>query len=193
MIPRHTYCPSCGSAALDWRVPTGDDRERQVCPECGDIHYANPRNVAGCIAEHAGRVLLCRRAIEPRYGYWTVPAGFMEEGESLAEAAARETFEEACARTGPLMLYAVYSLPHISQVYALFRTEVPDGKAAAGIESLEVTWFEEQQIPWAELAFPVIEQGLRLYFDDRRRAHFPVRTGDIRRRSDGIIEINHDN
>jgi ADP-ribose pyrophosphatase YjhB (NUDIX family) len=129
------FCRHCGSANVDWRIPVEDDRERLVCADCGEIHYSNPRNIAGCIAEHAGRILLCRRSIEPRQGYWTVPAGFMENGETLPEAAARETLEEAQAQATRLSLYALFSLPHISQVYVMFRAEVPDGAAAAGSQS----------------------------------------------------------
>lgn len=191
MTPAIHYCPSCGSDRVAWRVPADDNRERQVCDRCGAIHYHNPRNVAGCIAEHGGRVLLCRRAIEPRYGYWTIPAGFMENRETLAQAAMRETLEEACAVTTHVSLYAVFNLPHISQVYVLFRAGVPDGHAAAGDESLEVGWFEEARIPWDELAFPVVREGLRLYLDDRRAGVFPVRMADIVRREDGGLEVRH--
>lgn len=191
MIRTLNFCPTCGSGELAWRIPAGDDRERQLCIDCGAIHYSNPRNIAGCIAEHAGRILLCRRAIEPRRGYWTIPAGFMEDRETLAEAAARETREEANAQATELSLYALFSLPHISQVYVMFRSEIADGQAWAGPESLEVGWFEEAQIPWEELAFPVMEQSLRLYLADRRRGHFPVHTGAIRRRDDGAIEVSY--
>ncbi len=186
------FCRRCGSADMAWRIPTGDDRQRRVCTHCGEIHYSNPRNIAGCIAEHAGRLLLCRRAIEPRHGYWTVPAGFMEDGETLPEAAARETLEEARAQTTALSLYALFSLPHISQVYVMFRARVPDGAAEAGPESLEVGWFGADEIPWDELAFPVIEQSLRLYLADRERGQFPVYTGAIWRRDDGGIEVRYE-
>ncbi len=186
------FCRHCGSANVAWRIPVEDDRERQVCADCGEIHYSNPRNIAGCIAEHAGRILLCRRSIEPRQGYWTVPAGFMENGETLPEAAARETLEEAQAQATRLSLYALFSLPHISQVYVMFRAEVPDGAAAAGPESLEVEWFDEDRIPWDELAFPVIEQSLRLYLADRQRGHFRVHTGAIWRGADGDLKIRHE-
>lgn len=186
-----SYCPSCGSERLAWRVPADDNRERQVCGRCGAIHYHNPRNVAGCIIEHGGRILLCRRAIEPRYGCWTIPAGFMENHETLAEAAVRETLEEARAVTIEPALYAVFNLPHISQVYVLFRAGVRAGRAAAGDETLEVQWFEEARIPWDELAFPVVREGLRLYLADRRAGIFPVRMADILRRDDGRLELRH--
>jgi ADP-ribose pyrophosphatase YjhB (NUDIX family) len=186
--PLH-YCPTCGSGDVSWRVPAEDNRERHVCEACGEIHYQNPRNVAGCIAEHDGRILLCRRAIEPRHGFWTVPAGFMENHETLAQAAARETEEEACARASGLALYAVFNLPHISQVYVMFRAAVPDGQAAAGAESLEVAWFDESQVPWDALAFPVVRESLRWYLADRRRGRYPVRMGDILRLDDGGYEL----
>ena len=189
--PAHRYCPACGSERLAWRVPEADDRQRQVCDHCGEIHYHNPRNVAGCICEHAGRILLCRRAIEPRHGYWTVPAGFMENGESLAAAAARETREEALAQARDLQLYALFNLPHINQVYVLFRAGVADGAAAAGPESLETAWFEPAELPWDELAFPVIHEGLRLYLNDRAAGHFPVHMGDIERTDTGLLVVRH--
>lgn len=185
------YCPSCGSAALAWRVPPGDDRERQVCGDCATVHYRNPRNVAGCIAEHDGRILLCRRAIEPRYGYWTFPAGFLENGESLVEAAVRETEEEARAGVARPQLYALFNLTHIGQVYAVFRGEIPDGLAEAGTESLEVAWYAPDEIPWSTLAFPVIHEALRLYLRDRESDAFPVHMGDIFRRDDGDLVIRH--
>ncbi|MDZ7829592.1 MAG: NUDIX hydrolase [Halofilum sp. (in: g-proteobacteria)] len=186
------YCPDCGSSRIDWRIPADDNRERHVCGDCGNIHYQNPRNVAGCIVEHEGRLLLCRRAIEPRRGLWTVPAGFMENHETLEQAAARETREEALAEVRDLSLYAVFSLPHISQVYVLFRATSPDGSADAGPESLDVDWFTERQIPWDTLAFPVIREGLRLYCEDRRRGHHPVRTGSIERVEDGSLRVYHE-
>lgn len=189
--PEMNFCPSCGAAALEWRVPDGDNRERQVCATCGGVHYRNPRNVAGCIAEHEGRVLLCRRSIEPRHGYWTFPAGFLEHGESLAAAAARETDEEARARVIDLHLYGLFNLTAIGQVYAVFRARIPDGRAAAGAESLCVDWFDEADIPWSELAFPVIHEALRLYFADRRHGSFPVHMADFARRADGGLVIRH--
>ena len=190
MIRAIRFCTECGSDRIDWRVPDDDDRERHVCDTCGAVHYQNPRNVAGCIVEHAGRLLLCRRAIEPRRGFWTLPAGFMENHETVEQAAARETLEEARAEVAELALYTVFSLPHISQVYFLFRASSRDGAAAPGPESLEVGWFEEADIPWDELAFPMIREGLRLYLADRRRGHHPVRTGEIRRDADGGYRVH---
>lgn len=189
--PAHSYCPACGSGRLAWRVPAADDRERQICDDCGEIHYHNPRNVAGCILEHEGRILLCRRAIEPRHGYWTVPAGFMENGESLVTAAVRETREEAEAVAEDVHLYAVFNLPHINQVYVLFRGRVAGGAAAAGPESIETAWFAPAELPWDELAFPVIHEGLRLYTADRVHGRFPVHMGDIERAEEGTLVVRH--
>ncbi len=126
-----------------------------------------------------GQVLLCRRAIAPRLGYWTLPAGFMENGETLAQAAARETEEEANARIGDLQLYTLFDLPHISQVYLFFRAELLDLDFSAGDESLEVRLFDEAEIPWSELAFPTIGRTLECYFSDRREGCFPVRNEAI--------------
>ncbi len=162
-------------------VPEGDNRLRHICPSCGAIHYQNPKVVVGCIPVWEDRVLLCRRAIEPRYGLWTVPAGFMENGETSQQGAARETLEEACARVAVEGLYTLFNLPHINQVYLLYRSRLLDLDFAAGDESLEVALFQEAEIPWQEIAFPVIRESLRLYFADRSRGEFPLRGGTIER------------
>ena len=190
--PTMNYCPACGAAALEWRIPPGDDRERQVCAACDAIHYRNPRTIAGCIAEHAGRLLLCRRAIEPRAGYWTFPAGFHEHGESLAEAAVRETREEACAQVPDPRLYALFSLTAIGQVYAVFRGSVVAGAADVGAESAAVEWFDPTDVPWSELAFPVIHEALRLYLLDRRDGAFPIHSAMMFRAHDGRLRIRHE-
>ncbi len=161
------YCSECGQP-VEQRVPEGDNLPRFVCTACRTIHYQNPKIVAGCIPEWEDRVLLCRRAIEPRRGLWTLPAGFMENGETTEQAAARETWEEAQARVAIDSLYAVVSIPHISQVYMLFRGPLTAPDYQAGTESLEVKLFREDEIPWDEIAFPVIDQVLRKYFDDVR-------------------------
>lgn len=174
------FCSNCG-APVTVAVPDGDSRPRHVCPVCGSIHYQNPKVVVGCIPEWEDRILLCRRAIEPRYGLWTLPAGFMENGETLQQGAARETLEEANARVDVGALYSLFNLPHISQVYALFRSRLLDLDFGPGHESLEVVLMREDEIPWEDLAFPVIHESLRLYFRDRARGHFPLRCGDIER------------
>lgn len=185
------YCLQCGSDQIETRIPDGDNRPRLICGRCKFIHYQNPRNVAGCILEWEGRVLLCKRAIEPRYGMWTVPAGFMENGETTAEAAARETMEEARAAAIDLQLYVLFSLPHISQVYILYRGVLEQGLHAAGDETLETGLYEEADVPWDELAFPVMTESLKLFFNDQRSGVFPVRTGDIVRREDRSLEVRH--
>lgn len=172
------YCSNCGKQVAR-KIPAGDSRPRHVCDACNTIHYQNPKIVAGCIPVWDDRLLLCRRAIEPRQGLWTLPAGFMENGESTEQAAARETMEEACATVSDLSLYGVFSIPHISQVYMMFRANLADGKFAPGEESLEVRLFNEDEIPWDELAFPVIRLTLERYFKDIRSRNFPIYVEDI--------------
>jgi len=172
------YCSDCGNQTR-LRVPEDDNRERHVCESCQLIHYSNPKVIAGCLPIWNEQVLLCRRAIEPRKGYWTLPAGFLENGESVATGAARETWEEAEAEIRNSTLYTVFSLPHISQIHMFYRADVIDGRFGAGAESLEVALFAEDRIPWDELAFPVITDTLKHYFHDRRSGEFPVHEGEI--------------
>ena len=174
------FCSQCG-APVSLRIPEGDNLPRYICDACGTVHYQNPKIVAGCIPEWNGAILLCRRAIEPRYGLWTLPAGFMENGETTEQAAARETLEEARARVRIDSLYAVFSIPHINQVYMVFRGSLPAPEFGAGDESLEARLFEEHEVPWKELAFQVMRETLRRYFADRRRGDFGVHVGDILR------------
>lgn len=168
------FCSSCGDPVA-WRMPPGDSRHRFVCDGCSTIHYQNPRIVTGCLVTWQDRVLLCKRAIEPRRGYWTLPAGYLENGESAEAGAVRETWEEAAARVEIDDLYTLFSLPHISQVYMFFRGRLTAPEFAAGEESLAVDLFHEDDIPWDELAFPVVRDTLRHYFEDRKRQAFPVR------------------
>ena len=172
------FCPACGQS-VSLRVPPGDNRERFVCNGCGAIHYQNPRNVVGTIPIWDGKVLLCRRAIEPRYGFWTLPAGFMEIGETTAQAAARETREEAGARVEVQELFALLNVPHVQQVHLFYRARLLDADLAAGNESLDVRLFDEAEVPWEELAFPTVGQTLRFYFADRAAGRFTLHTGDI--------------
>ena len=160
------FCSQC-AAPLELRVPEGDHRPRHVCPACGTIHYQNPKLVVGCVPEHEGRILLCRRAIEPRRGYWTVPAGFMENGETLQECAARESREEALAEVSVGSLLSVVHVLHAEQVHVFFRATLPQARYGVGAESLEVELIEPAAIPWAELAFPSTDFTLRRYFEDR--------------------------
>lgn len=175
------FCSQCG-APVTSRIPRGDDRPRHVCDSCGTIFYSNPKIVAGCIPQWEDKLLLCRRAIEPRHGLWTLPAGFMENGESTAQAAARETLEEANARVEMGKLFAYLNIPTINQVYVIFLAELLDLEFHAGPESLEVRLFGEHEIPWDAIAFPSIERALRLYFEDRRKASFGTHMADIERR-----------
>ncbi|WP_153109442.1 NUDIX hydrolase [Propionivibrio limicola] len=165
------YCTKCG-AQVELRIPDGDNHLRHVCQRCGEIHYMNPKLVIGCIAEWNGEILLCRRAIEPRYGYWTLPAGFMENGESTTEAALRETLEEACAIVEIDDLFSLINVPHINQVHLFYRGQLKTPDFGAGEESLETLLFPEEGIPWKDLAFRTVSLCLRDYFSDRRRGRF---------------------
>ena len=172
------YCHDCGNAVTK-KIPDGDNRLRFVCDQCEMIHYQNPRIIAGCLPVFEDKVLLCNRAIEPRRGFWTLPAGFLENGETTADGALRETVEEANANAEIDELYTIFSLPHISQVYMFFRASLLDLDFYAGIESLDVKLFTESEIPWDNLAFPVINETLQHYFKDRKDDAYPVRYSEI--------------
>ena len=173
------FCSSCGSS-VELKIPAGDDRQRFVCASCELIHYTNPRVIVGCLPVYEGKVLLCKRAIEPRKNFWTLPAGFMENGETTLQGAARETWEEARAKVSNLQLYRIFDVPYISQVYMFYRCTIDDGAFGVGPESLESGLYEEDQIPWEEIAFPVVRESLREYFDDVKRQEFPVRVSEIK-------------
>jgi ADP-ribose pyrophosphatase YjhB (NUDIX family) len=176
------FCSACGSDDLAFRLPAGDTLPRHVCEACGTIHYQNPKIVTGCLPEWDDRVLLCKRAIEPRRGLWTLPAGFLENSETLQAGAMRETLEEAGARVTLGALYVVISLPQISQVYTMFRARLPEPEFSAGTESLEVRLFDEAEIPWDQIAFRTIGRTLRRYFLDRRLGSFGLHVSSIERR-----------
>jgi len=182
------YCTQCGKP-VERKIPEGDNRNRKVCSCCGFIHYENPKNVVGCLLEWQGKILLCKRAIEPRYGYWTLPAGFMENEESTIEGAAREAYEEATAESEELRLFAVYNLPRISQVYMMFIGQLKNGYAAPNEETLEVGLFDQSEIPWKELAFPVITESLTRYFEMREQRERRVYCADIFSRPGEPVEI----
>lgn len=173
MEPAINYCCTC-AAPVTLRVPAGDTLPRHVCDACGAIHYRNPRLVVGTLPVWEDRVLLCRRAIEPRRGCWTLPAGFMENRESVAAAAERETREEACAHIDLDDLYTMISVPHISQVHVIYRARLRDIDFAPGDESLEVALFSEADIPWEEIAFRTVAMTLRHYFADRAAGSFSL-------------------
>lgn len=172
------YCSQCGAKG-SYHIPDGDDRPRFVCSGCRAIHYSNPKLVVGCIPVWKERLLLCRRAIEPRYGKWTIPAGFLEIGETVQDGAKRETLEEAGARVGSLKPYGLYNLSFIGQIYLIFLSRLKDQNFRAGHESLAVRLFAEREIPWDEMAFPVISKVLRRYFTDTANGRFSFHIGDI--------------
>jgi ADP-ribose pyrophosphatase YjhB (NUDIX family) len=172
------FCSACG-ARVELRIPEGDSLPRHVCNACGTIHYENPRIIVGCVPEWENRVLLCRRAIEPRHGLWTVPAGFMENGETTAQGAQRETLEEANARVEILGLYSLFNIPHINQVYLLFRARLLDLDFHAGAETLETRLFAESEVPWDEIAFITVRRTLNHYFADRRSGEFRFHVGTV--------------
>ncbi len=188
------YCSECGEK-VSQLVPEGDNRPRFVCQSCDTIHYQNPKIVTGCIAEWQNSILLCKRAIEPRHGYWTLPAGFMENGETNLEGAARETAEEANSQLQNMQLFCVFSIPHISQVYTMYRGDLIDGLASPGIESLEVALVEEANIPWNDMAFRVVTETLKLYYQDKKQGLLKqgsceTHYGDIRKQDDGSLIVN---
>lgn len=178
------YCPNCASV-LTIKIPADDSRERHVCEACNSVHYQNPRNVVGSIPVYGEQVLLCRRAIEPRYGYWTLPAGFLELGESTSHGAARETLEEAGAHVKIGPLFSLLNVPHAEQVHLFYLASMHSPAFFAGEESLEVALFHEHEIPWADLAFPTVKQTLEWFFADRAAGRleagkeFHVRSRDI--------------
>ena len=173
------FCNSCGAEVVH-RIPDGDSLVRAICDACGTIQYQNPKIVVGCLPAYGDKILICKRAIEPRLGLWTLPAGFMENEESASEGAAREALEEANARVEIEDLYTVYSIPHISQVYMMFRAKLLDLDFSPGIESLDVKLVTADEIPWNELAFAMVRRTLEHYLDDRSRGIFVPRFGDIR-------------
>lgn len=175
------YCSHCGSPELNLQVPPGDNRLRYVCGQCSTIHYSNPNIIAGCLAIWNDQVLLCRRAIAPRKGYWNVPSGFLENGETVEEGAIREMWEEAEAQVLISGIHAIYSIPEFNQVYIHYVGELIDGQFGVGEESLESQLFSEEEIPWTELAFSSSEFSLRRFFADRRQGQRQAHQGFFRR------------
>lgn len=170
------FCSECGQPLVQ-RVPPGEDRLRDTCSVCGRVHYLNPRVVVGALATWEDKVLLCRRAIEPRQGLWTLPAGYLELAESTEEGAKREAWEEALARIEVTALLALYDLRHIDQVQVFFAARLLDPQVAAGPESLEVGLFGWEEIPWAELAFPTVRRALHYHRQVQGLASFPPDRG----------------
>lgn len=182
MDPAINYCPSCG-AKVSLRVPPGDRLLRHVCNACGTVHYRNPRLVVGALPVWEDSILLCRRAIEPRLGMWTLPAGFMENDETVAEAALRETHEEANARIELDDMFTLISVPHVNQVHVVYRARLLDLDFSAGEETLEVRLFGEDEIPWEDIAFRTIAMTLRHFFADRCAGLFSFHTADLAHQS----------
>ncbi len=172
------YCSNCGNS-LSFDTPPGDDRPRHVCDSCGTIHYQNPLMVVGCIPEIKDKILLCRRSIEPCSGKWTLPAGYLENGETVSAGAAREAYEEAFANVKIIEPYVMYNIPYVNQVYLMFRAHLIGNDFRPGEESSEVKLFSEHEIPWNQIAFRVIDKTLRKYFNDRQSGQFSFCIGDI--------------
>lgn len=184
------YCSSCG-ALLKFEVPKFDTIPRHICSSCGIIHYKNPRVLVSCLATWGDKALWMRRADEPRRGYWAVPAGYMEEGESLQEAAARELFEETCVRLDPqsLVLYAVGSVTHINQVYVSFRAELPTPEFGCGPEALEVALFSHDELPRDQLAFPQTQAAIDNFYLEMPKGEFGVWLGEYGSDEDLLLRM----
>jgi ADP-ribose/FAD diphosphatase len=181
---RVRFCPRCGTA-VEPRIPEGEDRERPVCPRCDLVTYVNPKVVVGCVVEHRETVLMCRRAIEPAKGRWTLPGGYLELHESAVEGALRETREEALAEVEVVAPHAFLDVPNISQMYAIFRANLVEPSFGPGAESLEVRQFKAEDVPWDELSFPVVHFALRLWADDLRAGRRDVHVGVVRWNGEG--------
>lgn len=175
---RIKHCRACGTPVA-YVVPADDNRERAVCPACATVHYENPVNVVGTVPIWGAQVLLCKRAIEPRYGFWTLPAGFLELGETSAEGALRETVEESGAEVDLGPLFSVLDVARVGQVHLFYLATMRSQALAPGSETLEARLFREDEVPWDEIAFRTVRETLRYFFDDRRRGQFGVHSADI--------------
>lgn len=182
------FCPDCGQP-LEIRIPEGDHLPRHICSACSSVHYQNPKIIVGCVPEHDGRILLCRRAIEPRLGYWTIPAGFMENDETLQQGAARESLEEALAEVEIGSPLAIVHVLHAHQVHVMFRARLAEPRFGVGEESLEVGLYRPEEIPWPEIAFPSVQFALERYLDDRQAGREELHFKAIDRRLPGRREL----
>lgn len=167
------FCSQCGNP-LNREIPPDDNRIRDLCPNCGAVHYQNPRNVVGIVPIYNDQILLCRRAIEPRHGKWTLPAGFMELGETTAQGAARENQEESGAIIKMASLFTVIDVPSVNQVHFYYLAEVLNKKLAPGPETLEAEFFDLDKIPWRELSFKTVSTTIEHYIQDKANGSFGV-------------------
>jgi ADP-ribose pyrophosphatase YjhB (NUDIX family) len=187
------FCNLCGHG-VEHRIPDGDHLPRAVCPQCGNIQYRNPKAIVGIIPEwQDGRILMCRRAIQPRHGLWTFPAGFLENSETSGDGAAREAAEEALADVEPLDLFMVINVPYVSQVYLIHRGRLREASFGPTNESSEVRLMREDEIPWDEIAFPTIFHSLKRFFEDRARGSYSIHTLDLTHRPSRRPEVTAGN
>jgi ADP-ribose pyrophosphatase YjhB (NUDIX family) len=175
---RIRFCRACGHA-VEYRIPADDNRDRAVCPACSTVHYENPLNVVGTVPVWDDRVLLCKRAIEPRYGLWTLPAGFLELGETTSEGAVRETIEESGARIDLGPLFSVLNVVRVGQVHLFYLATMTAPSLDPGSETLEARLFLEDEVPWDEIAFRTVRETLLAFFAGRRGGHFGLHCADI--------------
>ena len=174
------YCSNCGSANLEFKIPEGDNMKRYCCKDCGTIFYTNPNVVVGALCIRNDKILMAKRNINPRIGLWTLPAGFMENAETLQDGALRETFEETCSEAEIIKPYSMFSLPHINQVHMFFLANLLDENFGPTIESSEVKLFNVIDILWDEIAFPTVEKTLKYYIEDLDTGNFIFREEDIK-------------
>lgn len=172
------YCSTCGET-VELRIPEDDNRERYCCASCDTIHYQNPRMVLGTLPVYGDKILLCKRAIEPRHGYWTLPAGFMENGETISQGSCRETDEEADIDFELGDIFSIMSVPHVGQVHLFYLARMTSDRIGGGPETLEARLFSEEEIPWPEIAFHTVEKTLRWFLEDRRQGTFTVHSADV--------------
>ncbi|HET7793416.1 MAG TPA: NUDIX hydrolase [Rhizobacter sp.] len=172
------HCKACGSP-VQYTIPADDNRERATCTVCGTVHYENPLNVVGTLPVWKDKVLLCRRNIEPRHGFWTLPAGFMELGETTEQGAIRETTEEAGARVELQGLYTLLNVVRVGQLHLFYRARLLDTDFAPGPETIEAQLFAEAEVPWDDLAFRTVRETLKCFFEDRRQGQFGLHCADI--------------
>ncbi|KAA0011912.1 NUDIX hydrolase [Billgrantia pellis] len=175
----HLYCCRCGHHPLARGIPKDDTHERLYCGACGFVYYDNPKVIAGAIIEREGRLLLCQRGIPPRVGTWTLPAGFMERGESVEEAAQREVMEETGIQTEILTPYSIFSVPPTNELYIIYRARLQEWSASPGHETLDVKWFHPEEIPWEEIFYPAIRQILERYIDEHAGGIYGIYSGSM--------------